>query len=87
MAQHDVWFSSGADMSLTRPNSAAVPVAALPVGRLSAAGQDFDQAHPHKSLSYGGFPNYLKLLFPFSHSSPKEGGGHPYPRRFSATIA
>ena len=57
-------------------------VAALPVGRLSAAGQDFDRAHSHKSLSYGEFPNYLKLLFPFSHSSPKGRGGTPIPGDF-----
>ena len=54
-------------------------MAALPVGRLSAAGQDFDQVHPHESLSYAGFPNYLKPLFPYSHSSPKEGGAPLFP--------
>ena len=42
---------------------------------------------PTSPFRTGNSPNYLRLLFPFSHSSPKGRGGHPYSRRFSATIA
>ena len=109
MAQHDVWFSYGADVGLIRPNLAVTtdpttrgpPMAAvaapLPVGGRAGGGPPRGAAQrgrprlrpspPPQVPFVRRISQLLETPVPLLSQFPERKGGHPYSRRFSATIA